>query len=182
MPAQPQKININLLPNEDLDKTSTGRFLKWALSVGRYIVIFTELVVLIAFGSRFWLDRTLNDLHESIIQKQAIIKSAKDLEQQSRSIQMRLHEAGGILSSNLAVEDILKLLGKITPTDIIFENMVITKTQVNISASTLSELSLSVFIYNLRNSKIFNDISLDNVEKNKKQQGEISFSLSAKLK
>ncbi len=182
MPAQPQKININLLPNEDLDKTSTGRFLKWALSVGRYIVIFTELVVLIAFGSRFWLDRTLNDLHKSIIQKQAIIKSAKDLEQQSRSIQNRLHEAGNILISNLAAEDILKLLGKITPTDIVFDNMVITKTQVNISASTLSELSLSVFIYNLRNSKIFSDISLDNVEKNKKQQGEISFSLSAKLK
>ncbi|MBI3385346.1 hypothetical protein HY030_04095, partial [Candidatus Gottesmanbacteria bacterium] len=112
MPAQTPlpKININLMPTEDLERTPAGRFLKWALTVGRYIVIFTELIVLIAFLSRFWLDRTLSDLHESIKQKQAIVKSAKDLEDQARSVQNRLHEVSTILAGNVNAEDILKLL------------------------------------------------------------------------
>lgn len=179
MPAQSRKPEINLLPVEDLDKTATGRFLKWALSVGRYIVIFTELIVLIAFGSRFWLDRTLSDYRDSIKQKQAIIKYAQSLELQARSIQKRLSEAGIILSTELKAEEILDILGKITPTDIAYSDLTITRTQVNISASTLSELSLSVFIYNLKKEKIFSDISLDSVDKNKKQQGEIAFRLTA---
>ena len=178
----PPKININLMPTEDLDKSPAGRFLKWALSVGRYIVIFTELIVLIAFLSRFWLDRTLSDLHESIKQKQAIIRSAKELEDQARSIQNRLHEINNITSDSVNAEDILKLLQKITPTDVVYDSLTIGKNQMNISASALSEVSLSVFSYNLRNSKLFSEINLDDVQKNKKQQGEISFSLSAKLK
>ncbi len=182
MPAQPQKININLLPSEDLEKTPAGRFLKWALTVGRYIVIFTELVVLIAFLSRFWLDRTLSDLHESIGQKQAIVKSAQELEVQARSIQSRLKEAKGVMDANLNVDEILNLLSKMTPTDIVYDNLLISRSGLNISASALSELSLSVFSYNLRNSKMFSDINFDSLEKNKKQQGEISFTLTAKLK
>lgn len=184
MPAQIPlpKININLMPTEDLERTPAGRFLKWALSVGRYIVIFTELIVLIAFLSRFWLDRTLSDLHESIKQKQAIVKSAKDLEDQARSIQNRLYEVNMLSASSLNAEDILKLLVKITPTDIVYDSLTISKNQMNISASALSEVSLSVFSYNLRNSKLFSEINLDDVQKNKKQQGEISFALSAKLK
>lgn len=182
MPAQPQKININLLPNEDLEKTPAGRFLKWALTVGRYIVIFTELIVLIAFLSRFWLDRTLSDLHESIAQKQAIVKSAQELENQARSIQNRLAEAKTIMSDNLKASEILDLLAKITPTDIVYNNLVLSKNRVNISATGLSELSLSVFSYNLRNSQLFSDINFDSLEKNKTQQGEITFTLTAKLK
>lgn len=182
MPAQQSKINLNLLPNEGLEKTTTGRLLKWTLSVGRYIVIFTELIVLLAFLSRFWLDRTLSDLHETIIQKQAIIKSAQDLEQQSRSIQNRLKEANGILLDNLKAQEILSFLEKSTPTDMVFNSINIKKDQISLSASTLSELSLAVFSYNLKKSNLFTKINLEGVEKNKTQQGEISFSLSAKLK
>lgn len=181
MPAQSNKPEINFLPVEDLDKTTYGRFLKWALSVGRYIVVFTELIVLIAFGSRFWLDRTLSDLRDSIKQKQAVVKYAQDLEIQARSIQKRLNEAGVILSTELKADEVLKTLIRITPTDIAYNDLNITKTQVNISATTLSELSLSVFIYNLKKEKMFSDISLDSVDKNKKQQGEIAFRLAARF-
>jgi hypothetical protein len=181
MPAQSTKININLLPTEDLEKSTTGRFLKWALSIGRYIVIFTEFVVLMAFLSRFWLDRTLSDLHESIGQKQAIIKSAQVLELQARSIQNRLLEAGKIVSSNSQAEKILDFLGKSTPVDMVYDNLTISNNQVLITASALSELSLAVITYNMKNSKLFTKINLDNVEKNKKQQGEITFTIIGKL-
>ena len=72
MPAKP--IEINLLGQEDLKHTPQGRILNWALTYGRDIMIGTEIVVLLAFISRFSLDRKLTDLKEEISQK------IKDLE------------------------------------------------------------------------------------------------------
>jgi len=76
MPAQ--KSQIELLPREEWEETSFGKFLKWLLTVGRYIVIFTELVVILAFLSRFKLDRDLTDLYKQIENKQAIIQNSTD--------------------------------------------------------------------------------------------------------
>ena len=65
----PLKLKINLLSKKDLEEKALGRFLKWSLSFGRYIIVGTEIIVLIAFFSRFKLDRQLTDLHEAINQK-----------------------------------------------------------------------------------------------------------------
>ena len=67
------KTTIEFIPQEDWEKTSFGKFLKWLLNVGRWIVIVTELIVIIAFVSRFKLDRDLTNLNEKVKQKQAII-------------------------------------------------------------------------------------------------------------
>lgn len=181
-PQKIQKLNINLLPTEDLSKTAAGRFLQWALTVGRYIVVFTELIVLMAFASRFWFDRTLSDLKESIKQKQALVQANSDLENQARSIQKRLQKIDEITKTSLKADQILLTLGRITPTDIIYDNLIITTVQTNISAATFSEASLALFITNLRNSNLFTDINLNSVEKNKRTIGEIVFTLSATLK
>jgi hypothetical protein len=63
------KKEINLLPKEEFEKKPLGKFLVWALSIGRYIVIFTELIVILAFLSRFKLDRDLADLNQSVREK-----------------------------------------------------------------------------------------------------------------
>ena len=55
-------VPINLLPKTEFELSFWGRFIKWALSTGRYIIILTELVVIIAFMSRFKLDRDASDV------------------------------------------------------------------------------------------------------------------------
>ena len=60
------KKDINLLPREEFEQKTVGRFLIWALTVGRWIVIVTELIVITAFLSRFKLDRDLANLYEKI--------------------------------------------------------------------------------------------------------------------
>ena len=75
MKKQPAAITINLVPKDPFFATIPGRVLKWALSAGRYIVIFTELVVIISFATRFTLDRQVTDLNDTITSKEAIINS-----------------------------------------------------------------------------------------------------------
>lgn len=73
----PAPISVNLLPKDAFLESVVGKFLLWSLSIGRYLVIFTELIVILSFLSRFKLDRDLTDLNEKIqIQKQTILSYA----------------------------------------------------------------------------------------------------------
>src|SRR3989344_9255692 len=78
---------VNLLPKEELETKPFGRFLKWALSYGRYIIVTVELIVFLVFFSRFIYDRELADLNDKIEQKQAIVASAQEFEDRFRAIQ-----------------------------------------------------------------------------------------------
>src|SRR3972149_11726382 len=73
--------------------------LKWALTVGRLLVILTELTAFSAFIYRFTLDRTLIDLHEKINQEQAIVASLKDREAIYRNLQGIITDAATITKS-----------------------------------------------------------------------------------
>lgn len=88
MPAK--NITINLLGDSDMDHTPAGRIVNWAVTYGRYIMIGTEIVVLLAFISRFSLDRKLTDLKDEVTQKQAIIQANAPFEADVRSLQSKL--------------------------------------------------------------------------------------------
>src|SRR5258706_9366482 len=71
-------------------QTFLDRFLNWALSIGRVVVIVTEAVALTAFLYRFNLDRQIIDLHSRINQEQIIVKLLNNNETTFRSLQDRL--------------------------------------------------------------------------------------------
>ena len=80
--------SINLVKS---DKGETvERVINWLLSIGRILVIVTELVALGAFLWRFGLDQQLIDLHSKIKQKQAIVEAFKKNEEEYRNLQDRL--------------------------------------------------------------------------------------------
>src|SRR3989344_871361 len=115
MPAKP--IAINLLGQEDLKHTAQGRIIGWALTYGRYIMIGTEIVVLLAFISRFSLDRRLTDLKEEISQKQAILEANISLEQDIRLLQDTLGKIKLTTTNQSAPLDALTLLQAVLPSD-----------------------------------------------------------------
>src|SRR3990167_9181041 len=91
MPAHNlNKKTINLLVLEGFEHSPVGKVLHWLLSAGRTIVIFTELIVIISFLSRFWLDRTLTDLSEQNNNKRAQIEASRQFEENFKSVQQRL--------------------------------------------------------------------------------------------
>src|SRR3972149_8149847 len=85
MPAT--DIKINLLGDSEMEHTPLGRIVAWAVTYGRYITIGTEIIVRLAFISRFSLDRKLTDLNDEIFQKQAIIEANSAFESDFRTLQ-----------------------------------------------------------------------------------------------
>jgi Tfp pilus assembly protein PilN len=172
-------IRINLIPQDPFFKTAPGRILKWALTAGRYIVIFTELIVIISFITRFTLDRQDTDLNNSIHQKKVIIESYGDFEQQFRETQRKISDYQQIEQlDNLA--DVFPSLTEIIPKGVVLENLSIQPDQVFLSGTVLSQLSLNLLINNIQISKEFNNVVVRNVETIDEKTPGYLFTLEAK--
>lgn len=174
-------VDINLLPREELGEKPLGKFLTWSLTYGRYIIIGTEIIVLLAFLSRFKLDRDLTDLHQSINQKQAIILGARDLELEVRSLQDHLAIIKKLGEKRGLPSKLLSTFEGLTPSDVTLTGFSLDASKITLTAVTLSNESFTTFLNNLSASAHFSDISLDSVGKAKSGEG-IEFKISMTLK
>jgi len=137
------QIEINLVPKDPFFSTVIGKILKWSLSAGRYIVIFTLLVVIMSFISRFTLDRKVTDLNSSINQKKNIILSYGDISENFRTIQEKISQYKQT-EQETNIVDTFANMSKIMPEGIILQEFAIRPTSVMISGKTLSQSSLII--------------------------------------
>lgn len=171
--------SINLLKKEEqgfLDK-----FIHWALTIGRFVVILTEGIALAAFLYRFTLDRQLVDLHDGIKQKQAIINVLKNNEITYRSLQERIGIASKLsIEGNTTVQVVNDIIS-LAPADMSIETLNVTNDRVRIEAKATSVGSLSQFTEKLRSYKEIQTVSLDKIE-NKTSNAIILVNITALLK
>ncbi len=171
-------IAVNLMPQDPFFTTGLGRFLKWALSVGRYIVIFTELVVILSFATRFTLDRMVTDLNSAINQKQRVIQSYGELETNFRFIQRQIEDYGQFKQEANLV-DIFPILNENVPYDVVFETLLVRPDSISFTGSALSQDALNVLINNLQLSPYFTQISVNKIESRGEKTTGFNFDMKA---
>lgn len=176
MPAK--KIKINLLPQEEFAGTTFGRILSWALSSFRVIVIITEMVVMLAFLSRFWLDARLTDLNELIKQKQTIISSQKDFEKEFRELQKRIAIFAALSKKEPKATTLIREISSRTPGGVLLSSLSIAEDKVLIRAIAESERSVAQFITNLESSDIYQSVILSGVDSDPEIPNGLVFSLN----
>jgi len=176
---KPASIEINLLPQDPFFETAVGRTLKWALSAGRYLVIFTELVVIISFATRFSLDRQLTDINGSIHNKVSIIESYGGLEERVRLAQAQLSEYKNAEQQSNII-DVFANLTLVTPRGLTFEKLAINQTSVVVAGTAPTQQIFNLLINNLQLSPDFVNVSVDKVEASKTTPG-FDFRLQAEL-
>lgn len=173
-------FSINLAPKDPFFSTPLGRILKWALSVGRYIVIFTEVIVIVSFVSRFTLDRQITDLNNSINQKANVISSFGSLEQDVRNTQKAIENYTQVIQSKEILQT-FPALTEVTPVGIILRQLTIRPEQININGATYSQDVLNTFINNLTLSSYFSDITVGRIESNPQDDSSFTFTISARV-
>lgn len=134
---------INLLPKDSYEYSITGKALKWGLTIGRALVVLTEFVVILAFGSRFYFDKKLNDLMENIDQKQAVVESYKEVEVKIRDVLTRQKAVSLFLKQNIGLEKTISQLKRITPSDVSFLQLNLSEEAINIVGTAASETGLN---------------------------------------
>lgn len=157
------KYDVNLLPRDPFFNTRMGRFLNWSLGAGRYIVIFTEMVVIVSFASRFVLDRRVHDLNESIHRKQMVIQSQAEFEQEFRLAQTKISNYQQLEQQSNLVE-VFPLLQQVVPDDVRLERLAIRQEGLSGEGVALSNRALNYFISNLQLSPHFQSINVGRIE------------------
>ncbi len=179
MPSGPSPISINLLQKRDISASPFGRIAVWAVTYGRYIMIGTEIVVLLAFIARFSLDRKLTDLKEEMSQKQAILVANSDFEQEIKSIQERVNKVKSITQNQDKPERLVSFVASILPPDVFLKSLDYSSDKLILDATAGSSEGFSQFLIAMTSNKDIRDVEVGDVQK---QPGRgISFKISASL-
>ena len=176
MPAR-KKEEINLLPQKGFESNTIGRLLAWVLSSFRIIVIVTEIIVMIAFLSRFWLDAQNADLTDDIKNKKAVLEAYQDFEKDYRDTQKRL-EIYSTITKGVPLATLVKSLSDLLPPDIYLYSLGYTGTQINISALSPNEISIQQYMVNISAVDTVKNVTIREIETEKDNPGLIKFTLS----
>lgn len=173
------KPSINLF--KDKNKNFLDRFIKWALTIGRVVVIVTEAVALSAFLYRFSLDQQLIDLNDKIVQKQALVRLLKNNEDIYRNLQDRLATAAQLTKNGKDTVTIAKDIITFSSSGFTVNNLFISSNQIKIDANVQSVSSLTNFVNTLKNNSMISSVSIDKIE-NRITSGVIIVSITATTK
>lgn len=143
MSAQSSLFKVNLLPKDSFEASFVGKFLRWSLTAGRVMVVLTEFVVILAFGSRFWFDKELNDLREVIDQKSMIVASYAETEAEMRRVLARQAPVDDYLEGNLELETKVRNLENFLPEGVTLIEMEVAEDKVRLVGVAGSEETFS---------------------------------------
>lgn len=157
------------------------QFVVWALSIGRAVVILTELIALGAFLYRFGLDRQLVDLHDKIVQEKSIVDLLASNENTYRNLQNRLSLESTIMNNQQQTVKLYNDLLNMVTQDVSLKTLLIDPGSVKMTLDVQSVNSLTSLIDHLKNYPAITNVSIDRIE-NKTTVGLIGVSITATLK
>lgn len=179
MSAHKNKTNINLLIKEGSDSDFGNQFLSWALTYGRYIIIVVQIFVLSVFFLRFKLDRDHTDLQEAVTQKQALVQSVSDLENEIRRIQKKITDIRTVTTDNDITLKLLRYLEDNTPADTIYSTFSYADSSIRFIASAKNLKNFNFLLRRIQENKNFSDILLEDLVR--KADGRVEFRIQAKI-
>lgn len=165
MPAKKKisQLEVNLLPKDGFSQSPIGHFLEWSLTIGRYIVVFTEMVVILTFLQRFQLDRKISDINESLYSYKNYLTNAVEFEDEYRRIQQKA-EFITQLESQVNVVTVLDFLTTNAPSDIYFERLSVSNQVFTVDGSAFSQTSLETFVESLKEYENVTDVNIQRIE------------------
>lgn len=174
-----KSASINLIKTDK--KEAINQVVNWALTIGRALVIFVEIIALSALLYRFILDNQLRDIHTKIKQEQAILESQKKNEEVYKNLQDRLSVISSVSDKGGESVKIFKDIVSFAPLGMTFSNISLTENAIRIEANVSSIYPLSLFINSLKTYKNVESVSIDKIE-NKTTNAVINVSISVGLK
>ncbi len=171
--------SINLIIKPEKEINFSEQLLSWALNYGRYILIITQIIVLSVFFLRFQLDRENAELKERTGEKQAIIESIADVENEIRKTQNKLANIKLASDKQDYPLKILNFFEEKIPSDISLSSLSFTYEKITFNAKAKNLSSFSYLLKQLQQDKKFSEVTLDDVQRY--PDGRVEFKITAKI-
>ncbi|MDP4010175.1 MAG: hypothetical protein Q8P53_04320 [Candidatus Shapirobacteria bacterium] len=169
------KKEISLLPEGENPDSLSYRAIHWLTTVGRVVIVLTEFIVIVAFLSRFYLDRKNSDLSEVARQQKAILESTKDFEKEFMFTQNKLNTIQKFYSQTPNYSQYIKSLVESTPLDVVYDSISLQRDETtseitsNASLFAYSEESIVGFMTNLTLNPTIKTVDIKTIEKKAKE-------------
>jgi len=128
-------------------------------------MIGTEIIVLLAFISRFSLDRKLTDLNDEVSQKQAIIDANRDFETEFLILQDKLTQMQTLLTGPTTATDALTTIQTLLPNDVRLDSLDISNQRVEGDVVAGTTNGFSQLVANLQAASIFSQVDIGDVKR-----------------
>ena len=175
------KESVDLLSSIQQPKTVWEKIFDWIFSVGRYLVVFVEALVLIAFISRFGMDRVRNDLDKKITSSVRTLEFYEETGKTDTVITSYYIQEGAqtLIENQHKYSILLNDINDIFDGKASVASLSVQEDTVNITASTASVDELKVIEDAFRESSFFSNVSVDlNVRSGQNDIG-VSFGITA---
>lgn len=180
-----QGTAINLLPEEQIQQEPVFKFLRWVLTTGRYIVIFTEAAVLVVFLARFKLDSDIIDLKQEITAKAQVLQQAESFEEEFLSTRARLQEVSDLVVGLEPRAPLSATIETTIPKDVTLTEFSQSSEQVKISGETANYSGVTQWVKLLSEKKGWSEVKLESIQRSSEEEGEgsglIQFGITASL-
>lgn len=168
-PKSPE-LNIDLLPKEG----TGGGAIHWILTIGRYLIIITEVVALATFVIGILLSKEKNDLKSSIKAKSAEVatyqKCSKDddtvfCEQNFRKVQTQLNQIAQIRDNHFPTNEVVREFLVLLPIGVEITQFSLEANDVRFSGSFLTERELQTLINSFNRSEKLTNLDITELVK-----------------
>lgn len=179
--SKPNLESLNFVEPQYHTENLLDQIFQWVLQSGRKIIIFTEIIVLGVFISRFALDRKIHDLRENVESKKTIIESTKNIEIEHRRIQAKLINLEQIVKAQSDFRTWLDEFTTKIPQNLSLKTLTVKTYGASLSASASDASSFATFINLLITDPKVKTIVLTSSQFDKDTK-EYKFSLDVNLK
>lgn len=180
----PSKKEISLLVGADDPNSISDKIVFWVSNVLRYIMVFTELIIIIIFLSRFKLDRENTDLSDRIRQQKSIIQVNANFETEYNSLQQKITLIGKLYKEQPDYYSKIVSIIQNTPSDITFNSLSVenknSKVVFSLNVFAYQEEAIIDFINQLSQNKQIKSIEVSNIEK-KARENKYNINLILKI-
>lgn len=166
-------ININLLPTEGPSGT-TGSAIHWVLTIGRYLIIITEVIALATFLLGIYLSKQKNDLKDSIKSGQKTIDSFQTCDPNDQgafcedrfiSVQNQINSVASIKAAHFETNKVITEFLSLLPSQMKLDALSIVGNDITFSGKLLTEQDLQTLITTFNNSKRITALDITELSK-----------------
>ncbi|NTU72626.1 PilN domain-containing protein [Candidatus Roizmanbacteria bacterium] len=157
------KYTINLFPPKE--QNVVDKVIYFSFHYLRYILVFTQLVVIGVFLYRFQVDQEIVDLKDILNQKQEIVEVSQPLIKQVEGVDLKIKQASTVLKRQTTFQAMTSYFLNRFPEKLTLTKLKIDDKNIMFEGKTTDADSVRVFYYRLLKEKQFDVIELESLNK-----------------
>jgi hypothetical protein len=186
---KPQELNINLIQKEQVTGTPS-EIIHWVLTVGRYLVIATEIVALATFGLAIKFSADKNDLKQRIKLAQSEVETkaachSEDpegfCEDRFRNIQNRINKIKTVRNSQFYQNQVVTEFLDLLPNGFKLKTLEVDNEKIAFTGSFATSIQLQTLITSFSDSEKITDLDIEELVSPTNTDPNFNFKASAFL-